>query len=308
MAVSMSGLDTGNMTPVLVVAIASACGFALSTSLQHRVATHAPGHVTSTVHIMRWVIVRPLWIAGALTGVAALILHALALRLGSLSVVQPIMISGVVLAVMVRAFLDLRLPSGPEMRAVTVTVGGLAVFLIAADPQPGRAPTDTSVALIAVLVGACVAAAIFAASLRLKRDGPRSMALGTVAGVLFGVTAVLLKLIATDFDAGARIDSALSALSSWPLWALVVVGVSGVAVNQRAYQMASLSMSMPILNIVDVLTAMALGWIVFDETAALGPVTLVVQGAALAGMAWGLRLLSLSWVATPVQPATKGEA
>jgi len=305
----MRGLETWNMTPVLVVAIASACGFALSTSLQHRVATHAPAHVTSTVRILRWVMLRPVWIAGALTGVAALGLHALALRLGSLSVVQPIMISGVVLAVMVRAFLDLRLPSGRELRAVVITVGGLAVFLVAADPQPGRAPTDDSVAQLAVVVGTLVAATIFAASVRLKRDGPRAMALGTVAGVLFGVTALLLKLIATDFDPGTLGDSVVSALSSWPLWALVIVGVSGVAINQRAYQMASLSMSMPILNVIDVLTAMALGWIVFDEAATLGPVTLLVQGAALAAMGWGLRLLSLTWVAfASAQPATKGEA
>src|SRR5699024_12296545 len=112
----MRGLETWNMTPVLVVAIASACGFALSTSLQHRVATHAPAHVTSTVRILRWVMLRPVWIAGALTGVAALGLHALALRLGSLSVVQPIMTSGVVLAVLVPAFPDLRLPSRRLLR------------------------------------------------------------------------------------------------------------------------------------------------------------------------------------------------
>src|SRR5699024_2334810 len=127
--------------------------------------------------------------------------------------------------------------------------------------------------------------------------------------VLFGVTARLLNLIAADFDPGGLWDSVLSARSSWPLWALVIVGVSGVAINQRAYQIASLSMSMPILNVIDVLTAMALGWIVFDEAAALGPVTLLVQSVALAAMGWGLRLLSLTWVAfASAQPATKGEA
>ena len=65
---------------------------------------------------------------------------------------------------------------------------------------------------------------------------------------------------------------------------LVGLGVWGLALNQRTYQRAPLSVSMPVLNVVDVLVAIAFGYLVFGEVPAHGPMSLLVDGCGIALM------------------------
>ena len=55
-----------------------------------------------------------------------------------------------------------------------------------------------------------------------------------------------------------------------------------------------LSMSMPVLNVVDVIVAIGLGAWAFGEPPASGPVELAVHAAALATMAVGLHQIALT--------------
>ena len=135
------------------VAFASACGFALSTSLQHRSAGQAPASVQSSAGVLRFVVTKPAWLLGITIGAGAFVLHAAALKLGAIALVQPIMITGVVLAVPVRAALDRSLPTKGELRSVLITALGLAAFLVVANPVPsadapgssGRTARDAAV-------------------------------------------------------------------------------------------------------------------------------------------------------------------
>jgi glucose uptake protein GlcU len=81
-------------------------------------------------------------------------------------------------------------------------------------------------------------------------------------------------------------------LTSWHLFAQVTTGIAGIAINQRAYQLAPLAISMPVLNVVDVLVALAFGVIVFEEipTRNLGGVAVLALCLVLMGI--GLRLLA----------------
>jgi hypothetical protein len=72
----------------------------------------------------------------------------------------------------------------------------------------------------------------------------------------------------------------------------VLLGLSGVAVNQRAYRLGALSASMPILNIVNVGVALTLGLLVFHEVPAHTPTALMGQMFALACICFGLVKLS----------------
>jgi hypothetical protein len=69
----------------------------------------------------------------------------------------------------------------------------------------------------------------------------------------------------------------------------VGVGVLGTAINQRAYQIAPLAFSMPLVNVVDVLIAIGFGGLVFGEVPGHGPGGVAVQVLALATLAIGLR-------------------
>jgi hypothetical protein len=282
-------MDEPGVIAAMAVAFASTCGFALSTSLQHRTAGQAPDSVRHSFGVLRFVATQPPWLLGITIGAVAFVLHAAALKLGAIAVVQPIMIAGVVLAVPVRTALDRSLPSRRELGSVLVTAVGLATFLVVANPVPSADPPDRHAAFLGTLLCLGTAAAVSALSVRATHPRSRAMLLGISAGVLFGLVAALLKLVVGDLD-----DGPAALLTSWPLWALAGAGVCGMAINQRAYQIAPLSMSMPVLNVVDVIVAIGLGAWAFGEPPASGPVELAVQAAALATMAVGLHQIALT--------------
>ena len=280
-------MDEPSVIAAMLVAFASTCGFALSTSLQHRSAGQTPASVRSSFGVLRFVVTQPPWLLGITIGAAAFVLHAAALKLGAIAVVQPIMIAGVVLAVPVRAALDRSLPSRRELNAVLVTAVGLAAFLVMANPVPSTDPPDRQAALLGTLLCLGAAAAMCALSARASHARAQAMLLGVSAGILFGLVAALIKLVVNELG-----DGPAELVTSWPLWALVGAGVCGTAINQRAYQIAPLSMSMPVLNVVDVLVAVGLGAWAFDEPPAHGPVELVIQALALGCMAVGLNRIA----------------
>jgi hypothetical protein len=231
-----------------------------------------------------------MWLAATCISGGAMLLHAIALRIGSIALVQPLMLGGVVLAVPVRSALEHKLPRWREVRAVGVTVVGLVVFVLSANPRPSGASPHIAV-MIAFVVG-CFAAGLCA--LRTSRrccshaPGRQAALLGAGAGVMFGVTAGLLKVVSTVAAAGQRELPQLVAV----LALLVGAGLLGTAMNQRAYQIAPIAYSMPLVNVVDITMAVLFGAVVLGELPGHSLTALAVQVTALAVVSVGLRLIS----------------
>lgn len=275
------------MIVAVLLALGCASTFAVSTSVQHHAAESAPDSV-GLLGLLGYLVRRPLWLLGQVLATLAFVLHALALHSGPIAVVQPIVVSGIVWAVPVRAAISRHLPSGAELRAVVVTAVGLAVFLVASRPSAGSTASRglgsfllvAGCALVALLAN--VAAGVVRTSAR-----RRAFWLGVTAGVLFGLVAGLLKMALQGLDDGGL----LTVLTGWPVYALLAAGAGGVLTNQRAYQTAGLSASMPVLNIVNVLTALTFGLTVFHEVPRHSPGMLLVEVASLAAIGVGLVLL-----------------
>ncbi len=279
---------------MMVLAICAAFGaaatFAFSTSVQHHANSSVP-HGTGTLGMLLLLARRPSWLFGQFLALAAFGLHALALHSGPLAIVQPIIISGIVWAVPARAALSRRFPTRAELFAVALTAGGLAAFLVASNPTPGDDVTRTLPAATITIAGVALAAVAYVAA-RFTKAHParRALLLGITSGALFGLVAGLLKLALNALHAGGVPAMA----TSWALWTMVVVGLGGVYTNQRAYQTAALSQSMPVLNIVDVLVALTFGLFVFHEVPHHTPGPLVVEAIGLACIGLGLsRLVNL---------------
>lgn len=287
-------------TPLLLAAC-SAAGFALSTSLQHRAAGQAPTEAAGTQRLLAHLAGRPWWVLGQVVAILSFALHALALQHGALTIVQPVVVSGIVLAVPVRAALERRLPSRGELGTVALTAAGLALFLVAARPGAGHFPTDPSSSVALTLAGAVTAAAATWWAGRCRTGERAALWFGVASGVLFGLVAGLVKLTTTTLDhlsSQTPGSNELTFLGLWSTWAVLVVGLCGVAVNQRAYRAARLSASMPVLNIVDVLVALVFGVAVFGEAPSHTPLAVAGQLVALACVAVGLRRLSHSGLFT----------
>jgi hypothetical protein len=90
--------------------------------------------------------------------------------------------------------------------------------------------------------------------------------------------------------------------SGWHLWGLIGAGALGLALNQYAYQAAPLSASLPVVNVVDVVVALAFGWVVFGEVPAHGAVSLLFQAGALVCVVGGLRGIARSYVPRRIRP------
>lgn len=270
------------------LALLSAATFAISTSVQHEAAETAPESARGALGLVSHLLRRPSWLIGQLVAIVGFTLHALALHYGPIALVQPIVISGIVLAVPARAAISRRLPSARELRAVSLTALGLAAFLVASSPTAG---VHAHIGVRPVLLTGAGAASALGAGLvaRLSvRPVRRAFFLGVASGVLFGMVAGLLKLALQEFaDGGVS-----RALTIWPTWVMVVAGAAGVLTNQLAYRLARLSASMPVLNIVDGLVALAFGYLVFEEVPRASPVFLLIEVGALACVGAGLWLVA----------------
>jgi hypothetical protein len=256
-------------------ALASACCFALSTSLQHRAAGQEPGG-----RLMR-LVRRPAWPTGAALGGCGFLLHAVALR-GALTVVQPLLVSGLVFALPVRALLDRRAPSWPVVGWAVLLACGLALFTVTVRAE-GQALPDEGLAALLVLTGVTMALAVTGSAGRATGPRRQALLLGLTTGILFGFTAALLKMV----TAAVSTEGPAGAVNDWSLFVLLRLGTWGLTVNQRAYSVASLAVPMPVPNIVAPLVAIAFGMLVFGERPAAG--SLPCTPACGLSSPWGWR-------------------
>lgn len=256
-------------------ALASATTAALSTAVQHHAAGDGP-----LTDLWR----RPRWLLALALGPVGFTWHVLALRYGPISLVQPIVVVGIVVALPLREVIARSRPEWRDVRTATTTVAALALFLLVADP--GAAPSAPGQARLFLAVGTCALAAgvVAALSRAARRPATRAAALGVTSGVLFGLMAVLVD--ATQLWLRAHPVGALPL--TWLPYAVVACGVGGLAVNQVAYSAGPLSASMPVLNVTNCLLTVAFGVTVLGETVDTSPTTLAIAALCLVVVAHGL--------------------
>lgn len=271
----------------VVVAVAAAALFAVSTSLQHHSATEAPEHVRGGPRLMAHLLQHPRWLVGQATSFLAFGLHATALKLGTLTAIQPVLVSGLVFTLPVRALMDHRRPTRAEVIGAIVTACGLVIFLLVARPAGGRATPDRLRAAVLLTVGAVLAAICARAAARAGRTRLGGLLLGFAAGELSGCAAGVLKLATDQFLQGVW-----ALLTSWPPYVLAVLALWGLTLNQRAYHSAPLAVSLPVFNTFDPLAGMTFGILVFGERPAHTPTAIALEVLGLLVMAVGAVVLA----------------
>ncbi len=261
---------------VVGTALASALAAAASSILQHHTARTAPD--SRTHRLLGHLVTRPLWIVGLVASGVGLALHVVALADGQLAVVQPLLISGVLFALPISALLEGRRPSGREWMLALVLVAGLAVFLLAARPSPGRVKLDADVLAWATIIVVAVIGIVTLIGMRWPH-GHRPALLGTAAGIGYGLVAALIKEATALFRTGF-----VHLMTDWPLYALIAVGAAAIGLTQMAYRAGPLAKSMPALTVTDPAASIALGVLAFQERLAGDPIAVVLQVAGFAVM------------------------
>ena len=271
----------------VVLALVAALIFALGTVLQHRAAAATPDHEAGAGLLLR-LVRRPVWVAGMAADGVGFLCHAAALGAGRLVVVQPLLATSLVFALPLGAALDRRRVSGRELGAAVVVTAGLVAFLALADPSGGRDDASLAgwAATFAFAAAVCGAVAMLARGASPRR---RAVALGSVAGVLFGLSAALTKTTVERLDEGI-----LHVVADWHLWALIVVGYAGTALAQASYQTGALGPAVATQTVLDPLTSVLFGTLVLGEqihdsllgaVGTLAAVALMVAGTAALALA-----------------------
>ena len=238
----------------VLIALAAAIAFGWSTALMHHGASGADDGV-GYFALLRHVVTQWRWLLGMVASLLGLGLHVVALHLGSLSLVQPLVVTGLFFSLVFRDALDHQWPSRRTLTWGAITAAGLALFLTAAGSTEGVPAPDDSHAAVLIGVGLVLAAALVVAS---GRFPPWRLLMGTAAGIVFGLVAGAIKAATEAWSAG-------EVLSSWPAYAVCVLGPLGFLLNQRAYNRTRLPDYLPMLNMVNPLVSLAFGVAVYAE-------------------------------------------
>lgn len=270
----------------VLLALASASCFATGAALQQRAARREPPHGTADPRLFLRLIRRRRWLLAKIPDFSGTVLQALALRFGPLTLVQPLLISGMFLAIPLEAALDHRRPHPRDVTAVASCVFGLAVFLAAAQPRAGvPEPSPTGWLGVALIGGSLIGICLVLAH---RANGAlRGTLLGVATGLLYAATASLLKTFAERVFADP-----LSTLTDWHLYALAVAGIAAVALNQNAFQNGPLAAPLTAITLVDPVASVVIGVTVFHETLSFGGLRLLAEVAAVLAMIFGIWLAS----------------
>jgi drug/metabolite transporter (DMT)-like permease len=272
---------------VLAVVLALVCAVlqALSNVLQHH-AVAGSGAGAPLLPLLR----NRVWLLGFMLIVLAFPFQIAALAVGSVAVVQPVLVTILVFVLPFAALIShVRITSRDWASALAVTIG-LAAFLAAAAPTEGDA-TPSSGAWVLACAGTLVLCLVCIATGRRMPAGPSAaLIIGTAGGLINGLVGPVTKGAVTVLDE----EGPLALLSNGLLYATIVTALLGVVFPLLAFQAGPITASMPTITLFNPLTAAFLGWWLFGDQIRYSPVALAVAGAGVALMTAGVIVISRS--------------
>lgn len=273
------------MVAVLCAILASGM-YAAASVLQQRTASAESQEHALRLGLLTRLVQNPLWLAGVGADISGYVLQFVALGNGTLVVVQPLLVCGLLFALPIGAHWGgARLGAQDWIGAVAVCAG-LAVFLTVARPAIGHdnVHVQTWVALLLASAAVCVILLLLCRHRTLRQ---RAILLSAVAGISYGVAAALTKTCAHLLTRGIP-----TLFTHWQPYVLVGIGLGGMIVSQSAFQAGTLDASLPTMTVIDPLVSILIGALVFGESLDIGVTSSTTEVIALIIMSVGVFLLA----------------
>jgi threonine/homoserine efflux transporter RhtA len=272
----------------IVFALLAAGCFAVASVSQHRAASQVevapPLHPGLLLRLAR----QRVWFLSIGADITGVVLQTVALGLAAVVIVQPTLTAGLLLAVPLSALLDRRAPTRAELSGAALCTAGLVVFLLSAHATPGR--ESLAGWQFWPYAGTCLLVTLCCLTLASRAAGnvSRSLTLAVGCGFLYGATGPLLRVLATGIDEPGRV------FTSWPVYLLIVVGITGYLLNQNAFQAGSLPAPLAVLTILDPVVGATAGLVFLHETVSTSTANLCAMLLAASAVIFGISLLSRS--------------
>jgi hypothetical protein len=272
----------------ILAAVAAAILYAVAASFEHQAARREPEHAAVDPRLLLRLLHRRRWLEGAGADFGGVAMQALALALGPLALVQPILIGGLIMAIPIEAAMERRPVHRHELVAVIVSGVGLAALIAIASPRSGPGMGELRLGAEAIGVGTSVLLLLLVGWW--SAGAARSIVLGIATGALLGLGAALAKACLIRLSQDPR-----SVLVGWELYVLIVVQLAALALNQNAFQAGRLAGSLTGLTLTGPVVSTAIAVSAFDERLALGGARTVAALAAALVTVWGVWLVSSAW-------------
>lgn len=232
----------------------------------------------------------PTWIGGLAMTQSGWVAQLIALRNAPLYVVQPIIASGLlVLAVAARIRLRERVGIREWIAVLAIAAGAAVLSLVAiADSPPGGSAGATSTTVAFSLCIAVIATLIALTSKFLTTM--RAVSLAISAGLLYALTVVLSKPVASMLS-GSPAEIAKSVLMSYEIYAIAVLSIGALLLNQHALAAGRAVTVVPIVVVAMAIIPVGAGLAIFNESLPSGAGKFAVIAAAAACIG-GAALLS----------------
>ncbi|MCX4232494.1 DMT family transporter [Streptomyces ortus] len=272
---------------VLVLAVGAACCLGVGFVLQQNAASHAPLGDFLSPRLLLDLVKVPRWLGGIGFMAVGMVLGAVALAHGEVSLVEPLLATNLLFA-LVLSRRQTRQPLGRQgWGGLLLLAGGVTAFIVAGQPRGGDAISDPvrHWLIVGVMVGLALLLTAYAKRTRLS-SGP---ALGVAAGLLYGVQDAFTRVSGQRFSDGGWVALA----TGWQVYAVVALGITGLVLVQSAFETAPLRMSLPALTAAQPLAGIVCGVGFLGDRLRADTGALTWEAAGLAGIVAGVVLLGL---------------
>lgn len=278
---------------VFVAGLLAALSFGLGWVLQQRVAAQA-----ALAELLSWRLVLHLmrsrtWWLGIAAMICGQVLGALALQLGAVALVEPLLSTNLLFAFLIAGAMSRKRAQWHEIGGALLLSAALGVFIAVGNPSGPEHPRPSwDVGLIAVCVvgGVVLLLAAVAKSKGMTHLATEAVLLATGAGILYGLQDVGTQAALVRLD-----ELGVRALVTSP-WGYIVIGAAatGIMLSQSAFRAARLDYSLPPTAVAEPIVGILLGMFILEDSLSLGVGDLAVEVICLVAMIVGTALIGRS--------------
>ncbi|MDA4109803.1 DMT family transporter [Mycolicibacterium holsaticum] len=255
----MAGIDEAtDVAALLAIGAAAfiAIGDVIHQRQAHEVTDEPVGHAELLLRLLR----DRRWWLGSLVAAAGFGLQAAALGLGSVLMVQALLVTSLLFALPIYARLAHRRVTRWEWTWAVLLAVSVAVIVTVGNPTAGQARGTFEVwTVVLAVLGPLLAVCLIGARIL---TGPASAVLLALAsGVLWGLFAVLTKGVVDQLHLGGW-----ALLRTPELYAWAAVAIAGTAWQQAAFRAGALTASLPTMTVAEPVVASVLGVVVLGES------------------------------------------
>jgi drug/metabolite transporter (DMT)-like permease len=272
-----------------LLALAAAFFIAVGDVVHHRTAHEVTDEQVGHLELFTRLLRDRQWWFGSVVSALGFGLQAAALGLGSVLLVQALLVTALLFTLVINARLTGRAVTRAQWMWAALLVVAVAVIVTIGNPTAGhsRGALEVWTEVIAVLAPVLLLCAVGA---RVWAGRPvAAVLLGVVSGSLWGVFAVLTKGLVDHLHHGLW---AVLTMPEFYVWA--TVAVAATAWQQFSFRAGSLAASLPTMAVTEPVVASALGMLVLGETLRPGQDGWVALVAAVVAMVLATAALARS--------------